>query len=79
MYRQVPIEEELYRWPMSSLPCLTCSRRSVPGRESNLVRESVRIVLQELIDTEASAVIGADRYERTPERTTERNGVGYAS
>ncbi|MBB1495883.1 transposase [Propioniciclava sp. MC1595] len=31
------------------------------------MRESVRIVLQELI--------GADRYERTPERTNERNGT----
>lgn len=39
------------------------------------MRESVRIVLQELIDAEAIAVIGADRYERTPERTNERNGT----
>jgi hypothetical protein len=33
--------------------------------------------LQELIESEASAVIGADRYERTPERVTERNGVRW--
>ena len=39
------------------------------------MRESVRIVLQELVDAEAIAVIGADRYERTPERTNERNGT----
>ena len=45
------------------------------GEGVDLVRESVRIVLQELIDTEAAAVIGAGRYERTPDRTTERNGV----
>lgn len=45
------------------------------GDEVDLVRESVRIVLQELIDAEAIAVIGADRYERTPERTNERNGT----
>ena len=45
------------------------------GEGVDLVRESVRIVLQELIDTEATAVIGAERYERSPERTTERNGV----
>ena len=44
------------------------------GDEVDVVRESVRIVLQELIDTEAIAVIGADRYERTPGRVTERNG-----
>lgn len=45
------------------------------GEGVDLVRESVRIVLQELIDAEAIAVIGADRYERTPERTNERNGT----
>ena len=47
------------------------------GEGVDLVRESVRIVLQELIESEASAVIGADRYERTPERVTERNGVRW--
>lgn len=45
------------------------------GEGVDLVRESVRIVLQELVDAEAIAVIGADRYERTPERTNERNGT----
>ncbi len=30
---------------------------------------------QELIDAEASAVIGAAPFERTPERTTQRNGT----
>ena len=44
------------------------------GEEVDLVRESVRLVLQELVDAEVIAVIGADRYERTPERVTERNG-----
>jgi putative transposase len=41
----------------------------------DLVRESVRLVLQELIETEATAVIGAARYERGPDRVTERNGT----
>ena len=31
--------------------------------------------LQDLIDAEAEAVIGASRYERTPERVTRRNGT----
>ena len=44
------------------------------GDGVDLIRESVRIVLQELIETEAAEVIGAGRYERTQERTTERNG-----
>jgi transposase-like protein len=44
------------------------------GDGVDLVRESVRLVLQELIEVEAAEVIGAGRYERSDERTTERNG-----
>jgi len=44
------------------------------GDGVDLIRESVRMVLQELIETEAASVIGATRYERTPTRVTERNG-----
>ena len=44
------------------------------GDGVDLIRESVRIVLQELIETEAAEVIGAARYERSETRTTERNG-----
>ena len=44
------------------------------GEGIDLVRESVRLVMQELIETEASAVVGARRYERTDQRVNERNG-----
>ena len=44
------------------------------GDGLDLVRESVRLLLQELIETEAAAVIGAKRYERNEERRAERNG-----
>ena len=44
------------------------------GDGVDLIRESVRTVLQELIEAEAAEVIGAGRYERTASRTTERNG-----
>ena len=44
------------------------------GEGVDLVRESVRLVMQELIETEASEVVGAGRYERNPGRVTERNG-----
>ena len=40
----------------------------------DLIRESVRLVMQELIETEASGQIGAGRYERTDTRVTDRNG-----
>ena len=44
------------------------------GDGVDLIRESVRLVLQELIETEATQKIGAARYERTDSRVTERNG-----
>src|SRR5271154_4430133 len=44
------------------------------GDGLDLIRESVRLVLQELIETEAAEQIGAKRYERSEGRTTERNG-----
>jgi transposase-like protein len=44
------------------------------GDGVDLIRESVRVVLQELIEAEAAEVIGAGRYERTDSRVTERNG-----
>ncbi len=45
------------------------------GDGVDLVRESVRMVMQELIEAEAAERIGAGRYERTQERVTERNGT----
>jgi putative transposase len=44
------------------------------GEGLDLIKESVRLVCQELIETELSASIGAERYERTGERSNERNG-----
>jgi putative transposase len=44
------------------------------GEGVDLTRESARMVLQELIETEAAEVIGAARDERTATRTTQRNG-----
>src|SRR4051812_46343571 len=45
------------------------------GDGVDLIRESVRTVLQELIEVEATEVIGAGRYERTATRVTDRNGA----
>jgi putative transposase len=44
------------------------------GDGVDLIRESVRLVLQELIELEATEVIGAAPYERSETRVTERNG-----
>lgn len=45
------------------------------GDGVDMIRESVRTVLQELVEHEAAGVIGAQRYERTQDRVTERNGT----
>ena len=44
------------------------------GGGAELGRDAVRPVLQELIEAEATDVIGAARYERSEGRVTERNG-----
>jgi putative transposase len=44
------------------------------GEGVDLVRDAVRLVMQELIETEATEQIGAGRYERTDSRVTDRNG-----
>lgn len=45
------------------------------GEGTDLVRELAQWALQQLIDAEATAKIGADPWERTPERVTYRNGT----
>jgi transposase-like protein len=45
------------------------------GGGLDVVREALGLVLQALIDAEATQHIGADRYQRTNTRTAHRNGV----
>jgi putative transposase len=45
------------------------------GGDVDLIRSSVEMVLQALIDAEVTEVIGAARYERTEQRTNHRNGT----
>lgn len=58
--------------PQSALSELLDAFRAGDGVD--LIRESVRVALQELIELEATQRIGAAPYERTEDRTTERNG-----
>ena len=44
------------------------------GEGVDLIRNAVTLVLQELIEVEATEKIGAARYERTEDRVNERNG-----
>src|SRR4029453_18590215 len=43
------------------------------GEGVNLIQDAVKLALQELVEIEATSVIGAGRDERTGERKTERN------
>jgi len=45
------------------------------GGDLDVVREALTLVLQSLIEAEATQVIGAGRYERSAARTTHRNGA----
>ena len=56
----------------SALSDLLASLQVADGVD--LVRELARWALQELIEAEAAAAIGAGRYERSDGRVTERNG-----
>ena len=58
--------------PQSALSELLEAFRSGDGVD--LIRDSVRVALQELIELEATERIGAAPYERTEDRVTERNG-----
>jgi putative transposase len=44
------------------------------GGDLDVIRKGVELVLQALIDAEATEVIGAERYERSDSRTNWRNG-----
>jgi putative transposase len=44
------------------------------GDGVDLIRDAVTMVLQELIEVEATERIGAGRYERSESRLTDRNG-----
>ena len=62
--------------PQSALSELLEAFRAGDGVD--LLRDSVRVALQELIELEATERIGAAPHERTEDRTAERNGRPYS-
>ena len=42
--------------------------------DGDFLREAVQLLMQQLIELEVSEQVGAGRYERSPERVTQRNG-----
>lgn len=59
-----------------SMTRLEAMRKGRDG-ETDFLREAVRSFVHELMDEEVSALIGAERYERTEERTNQRNGFRH--
>jgi hypothetical protein len=49
-------------------------RQVLRDEHGDVIRESVRAVAQELMESEVSELIGAERGERTEDRATHRNG-----
>lgn len=49
-------------------------RKAELSEDVDFLREGVRALAQALMETEVTQHLGAGRYERTPERTGERNG-----
>jgi putative transposase len=43
-------------------------------QDGDVLREGIRMLSQALMETEVAGLIGADRHERTPDRTGHRNG-----
>lgn len=42
--------------------------------DPTFLRQAVALMMRVLMDTEVQALIGAERYQRTDERPTQRNG-----
>jgi transposase-like protein len=49
-------------------------RKAQMEQDVNFLREGVRVLGQALMELEVSQQVGAERYERTLERTNQRNG-----
>lgn len=73
VFLQEHVETRPMTLPQSALSELLDAMRA--GGIIDLVRESIRLVAQELIEHEVSEAIGAARYERTEGRLTHRNGA----
>jgi transposase-like protein len=49
-------------------------RKSGSDGDVDFLREALNVLVHSLMEAEVAAQIGAERYERNPERTNQRNG-----
>jgi hypothetical protein len=75
-YRRQPGSNPILGSPPASLTALSDLLDALrAGGDLDIVREALGLVLQALIDAEATQHIGASRYERTEARSAHRNGT----
>jgi transposase-like protein len=53
---------------------LAGSLRTAEMKDADVLREGVRVLAQAATEPEVSRHVGAERYERSPDRRGERNG-----
>jgi len=58
--------------PGMDLPALV--GKLLQEQDGDVLREGVRVLAQALMEAEVTELVGAERYERTGERTAHRNG-----
>lgn len=49
-------------------------RKYLADKDKDFLREAVTVVVNSLMDSEVSSIVGAEKYERSGERNTYRNG-----
>ena len=52
----------------------TLLRKAQLEHDADFLREGVRVLSEALLELEVARHVGAERHERTPERTGQRNG-----
>ena len=62
-----------------ALPRMSMIGKLLEEQDGDVLREGIRVPSQPLMETEVAGLIGAERHERTGERTTERERVIFAS
>ena len=75
VFQQEHTKEIPHRWPCLQSVVSELLDAFRAGEGVDLIRDAVQLVLQELIEVEATEQIGAARYERADTRITERNGA----
>jgi putative transposase len=59
---------------LTSMTTVAAAGKLLASEHSDVLREAVRLMLIEIMEGEVEQHTGAGPYERSPERTTQRNG-----